>query len=286
MRLPHLREINAICSSEELTIEYLLAQGVFNVPDECLNCHGSVFYRYGKIFRCSNRKCRKQHSICKNTFFSSVHLSINDTLLLGYCWLAKMSYETLLDILHNSSATVTTFTSHFRQLVADSLDFEDLIIGGENVIVEVDEAKFGKRKFNRGHHVEGCWILGGVERTPERKAFLVEVSNRRAETLLNVISTYVNPGSIVYTDCFRSYSNLSDLFEHYSVNHSINFVDPITGVHTNTIEGTWNGVKLRIRPRSRVSGSIDLYLAEFLWRRRKEGNLWSAFIEALKEVEF
>ncbi|KCZ76706.1 hypothetical protein H311_02292 [Anncaliia algerae PRA109] len=28
-------------------------------------------------------------------------------------------------------------------------------LGGENIIVEIEESKFDKRKFNKGHHVEG-----------------------------------------------------------------------------------------------------------------------------------
>ena len=30
--------------------------------------------------------------------------------------------------------------------------------------MEIDESKFGKRKHNRGHSVEGQWVFGGVER--------------------------------------------------------------------------------------------------------------------------
>lgn len=45
-------------------------------------------------------------------------------------------------------------------------------IGGNNVVLEIDESKFGKRKYNRGHHVEGVWILGCVERTHERRIIL------------------------------------------------------------------------------------------------------------------
>ena len=36
-------------------------------------------------------------------------------------------------------------------------------IGGPGRIVEVDEAKFGKRKYQRGRIVQGSWVLGGVE---------------------------------------------------------------------------------------------------------------------------
>lgn len=35
-------------------------------------------------------------------------------------------------------------------------------IGCEGIIVEIDESKFGKRKYNR---VEGVWVLGMLERT-------------------------------------------------------------------------------------------------------------------------
>ncbi|KAI5153806.1 hypothetical protein ENBRE01_3274 [Enteropsectra breve] len=31
-------------------------------------------------------------------------------------------------------------------------------MGGDIVIVEVNESKFGKRKYHKGHIVEGVWI--------------------------------------------------------------------------------------------------------------------------------
>ena len=40
-------------------------------------------------------------------------------------------------------------------------------IGGEATIVQIDESKFGKRKYLRGHHVVGQWVFGGIEKDTE-----------------------------------------------------------------------------------------------------------------------
>ena len=72
------------------------------------------------------------------------------------------------------------------------------------------------------------------------------VQNRSAPTLKAIIEEHVRPGSIVYTDCWRGYRQ-EDLhaisMDHDTVNHTIGFVDPITGVHTNHMEGTRSAPK-------------------------------------------
>ena len=44
--------------------------------------------------------------------------------------------------------------------IEQSLNEDDMIIGGEGIIVVIDENKFGKNKYHRGHSVKGAWILG------------------------------------------------------------------------------------------------------------------------------
>ena len=86
----------------------------------------------------------------------------------------------------HSSPTVTEYYRFFRELVSSSLEDIDTRIGGEGIIVEIDESKFGKRKYNRGHAVEGegegAWVVGGIERSIERKFFAEIVEKRYAET--------------------------------------------------------------------------------------------------------
>ena len=31
-------------------------------------------------------------------------------------------------------------------------------------VVKMDEAKFGRRKYNRGRYIEGHWVVGGIDR--------------------------------------------------------------------------------------------------------------------------
>ena len=63
------------------------------------------------------------------------------------------------------------------------------VIGGPGVEVEIDENKFGKRKYNRGRYTEGHWVFGGTEQITGN-SFLVEVEKRDAATLAPLIQRY------------------------------------------------------------------------------------------------
>jgi len=134
--------------------------------------------------------------------------------------------------------------------------------------------------------VEGVWVIGGVERTAERRIFAEVIERRDERTLLEVISRHVAAGSIVHTDLWRGYTNLTQNInvQHRTVNHSQNFINPEDGTHTNTIEGTWNGIKMKVPSRKRCREGMDEHLLEFIWRRKNEANLWNGFLQALGSV--
>jgi len=67
------------------------------------------------------------------------------------------------------------------------------------------------------------------------KVFTVVIPDAKSDTLLPIIRQKVRPGSIVYTDTFRSYNSLDvSGFKHYRINHSEVFAD--TRNHINGIE--------------------------------------------------
>jgi len=44
------------------------------------------------------------------------------------------------------------------------LDQRSDVLGGEGVIVEIDEAKIGHRTYNRGRRIDGFGVFGSFER--------------------------------------------------------------------------------------------------------------------------
>lgn len=93
----------------------------------------------------------------------------------------------------------------------------------------------GRRRHCR--NIEGVWVVGGVERTDQRKAFLTTVTNRNSDTMRDIIRRFVLPGSIIHTDCWAAYNMISDMgqnFTHCAVSHSVGFVSVQNGLRIPT----------------------------------------------------
>jgi transposase-like protein len=158
-----------------------------------------------------------------------------------------------------------------------------LKIGGPNRTVEIDESKFGRRKYHRGHPVKGQWVFGGVERE-SGKTFLLPVQDRTADTLMTIIRDWIEPGTTVIIECWGANHPLgSQGYRHRTVNHSIHFVDPHTGAHTNTTEGTWHHVQVFLANYSRGEDYI-YHLAHYMFAARCKAEGAPAFLQFLHLV--
>ena len=85
-----------------------------------------------------------------------------------------------------NKSTAVDWASFCREVLEHAFLNEEEKLGGVGKIVEIDESKFGKRKYHRGHAVEGQWVFGGIQRDNGR-CFLVPVETRDAATLLDVL---------------------------------------------------------------------------------------------------
>lgn len=238
------------------------------------------------MWRCVNNGHDVKRSVRRGSWFDKSKLSMNQILKLTYFWCLKLENESIMTDMDVSSETVNNWQHFCRDVCMELCVRENEMLGGDRVIVEVNESEFGSQKYEKERYVEGKWVFGGVERGTN-KCFFAVASTRNKECLLNVIKENVRPGSIIVSDCWRAYDCLEDeRFRHLQVNNKYNFVDPTTVAHTSSIEGTWSAIK-RDLGSNRILNQFDSYFYEYMWRRKYRENrkkLINIFLESVKEI--
>jgi hypothetical protein len=134
-------------------------------------------------------------------------------------------------------------------------------------IVEVDEAYFGKKRFNNQ-----VIVLGAIERLPNpttgQRLLKLEIApNTERESLEPFIGRHIETGSLVVTDCNPSYSEIVLLgFDHEYWNHSKGHY-----AGTNHIEQNWSAMKRYMRKLygSIPTKNIQLILSEWMARHNR-----------------
>ena len=97
---------------------------------------------------------------------------------------------------------------------------------------------------------------------------MVAVDKRDQATLLRRIEKWIEPGTVVISDCCKAYCNLDKHgYAHRIVNHSQEFVNE-QGDSMNKIEGHWSPFGVR-------KHHFSSHLAEFILRyRHREDDLF------------
>jgi hypothetical protein len=84
--------------------------------------------------------------------------------------------------------------------------------------------------------------------------------------------------------CGRSYRDLGSLgYSHRTVKHSIRFLGPRTGNHTNTIESTWQSVKVFLGQYKRGE-DYHYHLAHYMFAAKCKAQGVPPFIQFLHLV--
>ncbi|KII74513.1 putative transposase-like protein [Thelohanellus kitauei] len=235
-------------SSEEACIQFFIEVGLLK-SDVCGVCsHKMSKINDSKaktkyIYYCL--ACRKKVNPCRNTWFTKNKLSFSDNLLLIYCWAHDLSVELAVRETQLSRPTVIDYFYFIRQVCTDCINDNREVIGGPGVEVEIDESLFYRRKYNRGRILGSGWFFGAVERHDHSKLFLMVVPSRKKETLIPIIRERIARGSIIISDCWKAYNELSECrYIHSTVNHSQNFLDRQDRfIHTQNIENFWRWAK-------------------------------------------
>ena len=108
-------------------------------------------------FRCTNRNCQKDYiSIREGTFFEKSHLTLEQIILLSNLFCGKITgydqirHECQLSESQLSFSSIADWLSFCREVCLETVARETpKLIGGAGLTVEIDESKFGKRKYNK-----------------------------------------------------------------------------------------------------------------------------------------
>ena len=152
-------------------------------------------------------------------------MKLEEILQFTYWWCQDLDQAQIRHELGLNPNTGVDWDSFCREACEIELFENSVKIGGEGKVVQIDESKFGKRKYHKGHHVEGQWVFGGVE-SDSRKCFLIAVEKRDEATLLTIIEKWIELGKVIISDCWKAYCNLLNSliekygYRHFTVNHS------------------------------------------------------------------
>lgn len=129
-------------------------------------------------------------------------------------------------------------------------------------------------QYQRGRRArDEVWVFGLIctEYTPCRGYFQV-VPRRDRATLVPILKRVLLPGSELHSDDWGAYRNLPryvpNVTVHRTVVHKNNFVDPLTGVHTQEVESTWSQLKYHVKREKGIRrADIQDFLNEEMWRQ-------------------
>ena len=133
-------------------------------------------------------------------------------MILIYLWSQRFTNSKIQHKLtwqHDlSKQTIIEWTAFFREVYLHNIFNTIQQIDGEGIEVEIDDSKFGKWKYDRGHRVDRQWDFGGREKYDKTKIFMVPVNKRDAKTLLQIIEKWIAKGSIIHNNCWKAYNEL------------------------------------------------------------------------------
>ena len=105
-------------------------------------------------WECRRQEKRKRHqaeiSIRKGSWFEKSKKTLQDILKLTYWWCQDLDQVQVKHELGHVESTGVDWDSFCREVCEITLLENSERLGGEGKILQIDESKFGKRKYHRG----------------------------------------------------------------------------------------------------------------------------------------
>ena len=226
----------------------------------------------GVRWRC--RRCKTSKSIRDGSFFAMSKVTLQKWLILIFWWTQQYPVTNATRIAEVDEGTAIDVYRWLREICSKKLLPIPMILGGPGIVVQIDESLFRHKPkvinfliientvilkdiihlhtYSMTHVLQNhrgrsttteVWVFGMVDVSHNPGLGYMEIVQRRdAATLLPIIQAHSAPGTIIHSDewsAYRRVSSLPTVASHATVNHSLHFVDPATGTHTQNIESYW-----------------------------------------------
>lgn len=188
--------------------------------------HQWYWRRYTVI---AKMKRKKQYHYCifdnSGTFLEGSHLLPWQLALFVNHWVQKKwNHKTFMRCLGWSEHTTVDWRSFCSEVMMAWLNKEQPI-GGEGIVVQIDETFFVKKKYEQDRQLSDVWMFSGIQRELNKK-FIVPLPVHQdnqymsARILIPLIKKYILSGSIIMSDGWKAYSSLNHKgYTHRVINH-------------------------------------------------------------------
>lgn len=272
---PNTLSLYDLISNPDFALKYSIKINIIYKSIICDKCNREMIISSNKSFSycyCFYCKCGNKKSITAYSYFMYSKITMNKEYHLLYCWANQYLCQ---QTKKETGVNKNTITQRFQQLREVCIEYiinndDNQFIGGNNKTVEIDETCISHRKYNCGRMTNEVWVFGGICRE-DGNIFAIVVPDRTKETLMNELRKHVLPDTIIHSDSWKAYGGIKKYFkDHLQVNHSENFVDPITKCNTQRIERLWKEIKTSLSKYNGVKkDSLNQFIAEFIWRRNE-----------------
>ena len=159
--------LGTVLVNEATIIAWLQQRKLLITATTCSKCSSQCRFvpKKGTFFwRCPKKGCQAVKSVRDGSYFSMSRLPLRTILKLMYRWSVKDQVSKSVKECGVSQRVVVDWYNFCRDVCSQYFLDHPVLIGGPGKIVEIDESKFGRRKYNRVRVVDGHWVFGGVER--------------------------------------------------------------------------------------------------------------------------
>lgn len=234
----NLVDLTSYFSSEKVCREYLERMRWSDGIKKCPHCNSTKkIYEMKYKYKCS--ECRRQFSLTKGTIFEQSRVSLRKWFIAIYLLSSNkkgVSTYRLAEDIGVTQMTAWFMTQRIREL------FKNESVEQFESAVEIDETYVGGKSSHQGRSTKTKTAVFGILNRETKTVVAQVVENAKRSTLAPIIEEHVKEGTEVFTDEFKTYSRLNELYQHSAVNHSTGeFV--IGKAHTNTIENFWGTFK-------------------------------------------